>query len=147
MQSGAMASPTPKFNADQIVATILGIPAALIVIAAITDSGLPVLGAGTGAVAGLWILGTLMCARGMAAMNGRLDLAAAIVAGAGLGILATFLLLSDFFGWPVLLQPIANALGGSGQPATFDRATIVGVGTIMVVQWSIAWTSYLPRKA
>jgi hypothetical protein len=147
MQSSAQASLAPEFKADPVVATILGIPAALIVIAALADSSLPVLGNGTGAVAGLLILGNLMCARGIAAMKGRFDLAAAIVGGVAFGILAMFLLVSDFFGWPILLQPIANALGGSGQPATFDRATIVGMGAIMVVKWSIAWTSYRPRKS
>jgi hypothetical protein len=147
MQSGALASPTSKFNADPIVATILGIPAAFIVIAALGDSAVPVLGAGTGAVVGLWVLATLMCARGLTAMKGRTDLAVVIAGGALLGILATFLLLSDFFGWPLLLQPIADAIGGSGRPATFDRAAIAGVGAIMVVKWAIAWTSCLPRKA
>jgi hypothetical protein len=145
VQSTQTASAGPSFNADPIVATVFGIPAAVIVLAALNGSSLPLLGSGTGAVVGIWILGTVMCARGLAAMRGRSDLALMIAGGAVLGVLAMFLLLSDFFGWSLLLQPIAEVLGGSAEPASFDRATIVGLGVLMIVKWSIAWTSYLPR--
>jgi hypothetical protein len=33
-----------------------------------------------------------------------------------------------------------------GPSVSLDRAAIVGVGAIMLVKWSIAWTSYLPRS-
>lgn len=134
-------------QADPIVATVIGIPAAVVIIAALNGASLPIIGAGTGAVVTLYILGTMMCARGISAMKGRGDLVLPIVLGVGFGVLAMFLFLSDFFGWPLLLQPIANALGGSATPVSFDRATIVGVGALMLVKWAIAWTSYLPRKS
>jgi hypothetical protein len=62
------------------------------------------------------------------------------------GILGTALILSAVFGWPLLLQPIADAMRGSGPAVSLDRAAIVGVGGIMVVKWTIAWSSYLPRR-
>lgn len=147
MQGTRVAEPASNFNVAPIAATIIGIPAVAIVLAALSDGSAPIVGRGTGAVVALWILITLMCSRGIASMQGRNDLILPILAGVAFGIAATFLFLSDFFGWPLLLQPIANALGSSGAPATFDRATIVGVGAIMAVKWAIAWTSYLPRKA
>jgi hypothetical protein len=34
-----------------------------------------------------------------------------------------------------------------GPSVSLDRAAIVGVGAIMLVKWSMAWTSYLPRSS
>jgi hypothetical protein len=61
-----------------------------------------------------------------------------------LGLLATALVLSGLFGWTPLLRPIADVLGGL-ESASLARAAIVGVGAVMVVKWTIAWLSYLPR--
>jgi hypothetical protein len=76
----------------------------------------------------------------------RFGLVRANLVGLPLGLLATALIFSAFFGWTPLLQPIANAMAGSGQPVSLDRAAIVGVGAIMTVKWAIAWLSYLPRQ-
>ena len=146
LQSTISARPAPSLNAAPIVATIFGIPAALIVVAALTDASLPIVGSGRGALIGLWILGSLMCGQGITAMRGRFGLLKASLIGMPLGVLATALIFSAFFGWTPLLQPIANAMAGSGPAVSLDRAAIVGVGAIMVVKWSIAWTSYLPRS-
>jgi hypothetical protein len=145
VQSTTTARPAPAFNAGPIVATIFGIPAAIVVIAALNGSSLPIVGAGRGALIGLWICATVMCGQGIASMRGRFGIGRASLVGAPLGILATALILSALFGWPLLLQPIANAMAGSGPPVSLDRAAIVGVGAIMAVKWTIAWTSYLPR--
>ena len=121
----------------------MGIPAVVIVVAAVNGTSLPVIGAGVGAVVALWFLISLMCARGIVAMRDRFGIGRASLVGAPLGILATALLLSGVFGWPLLLQPIADAMGPA---VSLQRAAIVGVGAIMVVKWAIAWTSYLPRS-
>jgi len=88
------------------------------------------------------VIGSLMCARGIAAMRGRFG-GRGVLLGVPFGILNTALLLSAVFGWSLLLQPIANAMGPG---VSLDRAAIVSVGAIMVVKWAIAWTSYLPRS-
>ena len=147
MQSTVSARPAPRYNAGPIVATIVGIPAVAIVVAALNDASLPIVGSGRGALIGLWILVSVMCGQGIASMRDRFGLGRASLVGAPLGILATALIFSALFGWTLLLQPIANAMAGSGQPVSLDRAAIVGVGAIMVVKWSIAWLSYLPGKA
>ena len=134
----------PAYNAGPIVATIVGIPAAAIVIAALNDASLPIVGSGRGALIGLWILGSIMCGQGIASMRGRFGLRSLLV-GAPFGILATAFIFSALFGWSLLLQPIADAMRGSGSAVSLDRAAIVGVGAIMVVKWTIAWSSYLPR--
>lgn len=147
MQTTTTARPAPPFNAAPIVATILGIPAVAIVLAALSDASLPIVGSGRGALIGLWVLGSVMCAGGIAAMRDRFGLARSNTVGLPLGLAATALILSAIFGWATLLQPIADALAGSGQGVSLDRAAIVGVGGIMTAKWAIAWLSYLPRRA
>jgi enoyl-CoA hydratase/carnithine racemase len=144
----ASTSPTPAsaFNVAPIVATIIGIPAAAIVLAALSDASLPIVGSGRGALIGLWVLVTLMCSRGIVAMRDRFGLVRSNLVGLPLGLLAAALIFSAFFGWTPLLQPIANAMAGSGQPVSLDRAAIMGVGAIMMVKLAIAWLSYLPRQ-
>ena len=126
------------------MATIFGIPAAIIVIAALNDSSLPIIGAGRGALIALWVIASIMCGQGIASMRGRFG-GRAFMVGAPFGLLALALILSALFGWSLLLQPIANAMAGSGPAVSLDRAAIVGVGAIMVVKWAIAWLSYLPN--
>lgn len=128
-----------------VVATLFGIPAAAIVLAAANGTSAPLVGDGAAALVALWILGSAMCALGIGAMRERFGIGRANVAGMPLGLLATALVLSGLFGWPLLLQPIVDALGGP-EPASLVRAAIVGVGAVMVVKWTIAWLSYLPRR-
>lgn len=134
-------------NVKPIVATIVGVPAAAIVLAAANGTSLPIVGAGAGAVIGVWVLGSVMCALGMSSMRERYGILRADLLGMPLGSLATVLLLSALLGWTFLLQPIADGMRGSGQPVTLERAAIVGVGAIMALKWGIAWLSYLPRRA
>jgi hypothetical protein len=142
LQTTSTVAPGRAFDTSPIVATVFGIPAVVIVVAALNGSSLPLIGSGVGAVVGLWFLATLMCARGIVAMKGRFGLRAFLIGGP-LGILATALILSGIFGWSLLLQPIADAMGPS---VSLQRAAIVGVGAIMVLKWEIAWTSYWPRS-
>jgi hypothetical protein len=58
----------PPFEVRPIVATIIGIPAASMVLAAVTDSSLPIVGSGRGALIGLGILVSIMCGQGIASM-------------------------------------------------------------------------------
>ncbi len=127
-----------------VIATLFGIPAAVIVLAAANGSSAPLVGDGAAALVALWILGSAMCALGISAMRERFGVGRANVVGMPLGLLATFLVLSGLFGWPLLLQPIVDALGGP-EAASFVRAAIVGVGAVMGAKWTIAWLSYLPR--
>ena len=127
-----------------VAATLVGIPAAAIVLAAAKGSGVPIVGDGAAALVALWILGSAMCALGISAMRERFGVGRANLAGMPLGLLATALVLSGLFGWPLLLQPVVDALGGA-ESASLVRAAIVGVGAVMVVKWTIAWLSYLPR--
>ena len=87
-----------------------------------------------------------MCALGISAMRERFGFGRPNMIGMPLGLLATAFVLSGLFGWPLLLQPIVDALGGP-ESASLVRAAIVGVGAVMVVKWTIAWLSYLPRVA
>lgn len=127
-----------------VVATLFGIPAAAIVLAALNGTRAPLVGDGIAALVALWVLGSAMCALGISAMRERFGLGRANAAGMPLGLLATALVLSGLFGWTLLLAPIVDALGGPAS-ASLARAAIVGVGGVMVVKWAIAWLSYLPR--
>ena len=129
-----------------VIATLFGIPAVAIVLAAANGTSLPIVGDGASALVALWILGSLMCSLGISAMRERFGIGRANLVGMPLGLLATALVLSGLCGWTLLLQPIVDALGGP-DPATLTRAAIVGVGLVMVVKWTIAWLSYLPRAS
>jgi hypothetical protein len=129
-----------------VVATLFGIPAAAIVLAAAGGTSAPLVGDGAAALVALWILGSVMCAFGISAMRERFGVGRANVLGTPLGLLATALVLSGLFGWQLLLSPIVDALGGP-ESASLVRAAIVGVGAVMVVKWAIAWLSYVPRGA
>jgi hypothetical protein len=140
--------PAPTgFNARPILATLVGIPAALIVLAAASGTSLPIVGSGTSALVALWILGSVMCAWGISSMRDRFGMTWASLVGLPLGLLATALILSGIFGWTALLQPIADAMSASGQEVSLAQAAIVGVGAVMVVKWAIAWLAYLPHHA
>jgi hypothetical protein len=145
LQATTSTRSTPVYNAGPIIATVVGIPAAAIVIAALDDASLPIVGSGRGALIGLWILGSIMCGQGMASMRGRFGPRSFLV-GASFGIAALALIVSALAGWSLLLAPIADAMRGSGPAVSLDRAAIVGVGAIMVVKWTVAWASYLPRN-
>ena len=132
-------------NLKPVVATLFGLPAATIVLAAVNGTNAPLVGDGAAALVALWILGSAMCALGISAMRERFGFARANAVGMPLGLLATALVLSGLFGWPLLLQPIVDALGGPA-PASLARAAIVGVGAVMVVKWTVAWLSYLPLR-
>lgn len=148
---GAIAGATPvqpdvasASRLKPVVATLLGIPAAAIVVAAANGTSAPLVGDGAAALLALWILGCCMCAVGISAMRERFGMGRANAIGMPLGLLATALLLSGLFGWPLLLAPFVDALGGPGS-VSLVRAAIVAVGVVMVAKWSIAWLSYLPR--
>ncbi len=126
-----------------ILATLIGIPAAVIVLSAATGTTAPLVGEGTAALLALWILGSAMCALGISAMRERYGFVGSNMVGMPLGLLATGLVLSGLFGWPLLLQPIVGVLGGSGT-VSFTRAAIVGVGAVMALKWAIARLSYVP---
>ncbi len=128
-----------------VVATVVGIPAAAIVLAAANGASAPLVGDGAAALVALWILGSAMCALGISAMRERFGIARANIPGMPLGLLATALVLSGLFGWPLLLRPIVAALGGP-ESVSLVRAAIVGVGAVMVAKWAIAWLSYIPRR-
>ncbi len=144
MQTRISAGPTSRFTARPFLATLFGIPVVAMVLAALTDASLPVVGNGRAAVIALWVLGAVMCSFGISAMRARFGIGRANLVGAPLGMVATALLLSALLGWTPLLQPIATALASSGPPVSPDRAAIVGVGAVMTVKWGIAWLSELP---
>ena len=139
-------SSAPASRLKPVAATLFGIPAAVIVLAAANGTSAPVVGDGAAALAALWILGSAMCALGISAMRERFGYGRANIVGMPLGLLATALVLSGLFGWTLLLRPIVDALGGP-ESASLVRAAIVGVGAVMVIKWTIAWFSYLPRAA
>jgi hypothetical protein len=136
----------PAVGLKPAAATVFGVPAAIIVLAAANGTAAPVVGDGPAALIALWVLGSAMCALGISAVRDRFRMGRASLTGSPLGLLAMLLILSGLFGWPLLLRPIADALGGS-ETVSLTRAAIVGVGGIMIVKWTLAWLSYLPRPA
>jgi hypothetical protein len=146
MQS-ATAKNAPAFEIRPITATLVGIPAAAIVLAALNDSSLPIFGSGRSALIWLWFLASIMCGMGLASMGDRFGILRASALGAPFGLGALALIVSALAGWDALLKPIAEAMRGSGPAVSLDRAAIAGVGAIMVAKWAFAWLCYLPRRS
>ena len=144
-RSPVLSSDVSPSRRKPVIATLFGIPAAVIVLAAANGASAPLVGDGAAALVALWILGSAMCALGISAMRERFGFAPTNFLGMLLGLLATALLLSGMFGWPLLVRPIVDALGGP-EAASLVRAAIVGVGGVMAVKWTIAWLSCLPRR-
>jgi len=145
MHAAVAPRPTARW-VKPVAATVAGIPAVLIVTSAASGTPAPVVGDGAAALVSLWVFGSVMCALGISAMRERYGAGRSNAVGMPLGLLATALVLSGLFGWPLLLQPVVDALGGP-DVATYARAAIVAVGGIMAVKWAIAWLSLLPRGA
>jgi len=135
----------PLPNLKPVLATLIGVPAVVIVLAAARGEPVPVVGDGTAALIALWVLGSAMCALGISSMRGRFGWRANLT-GTPLGLLATAFLLSGIFGWPLLLRPIADALGWA-ETVPLARAAVVGVGAVMALKWVIAWLAYLPDRS
>jgi hypothetical protein len=143
MQQGTTA-PSMAVGLKPLVATLLGIPAALIVVAAANGRAAPIVGDGAGALVVLLILGVMMCSLGGGAMYARFGVTGPAIIGAPLGVLIVGLFLSGLFGWTLLLDPIVDALGGP-ESVTLVQAAIVAIGAVMILKWAIGWLSYLPR--
>ena len=147
MQGSARPTTAPGFNRRPVLATVVGMPAAVIVVSAAANREIPLVGSERAGLIALWALGSIMCAWGISSMRDRFGPRGPNLAGMPFGLLATALIFSALFGWSTLLQPIATALGTAAEPASFDRAAIVGVGAIMLVKWLVAWLAYLPRHS
>jgi hypothetical protein len=133
------------FNGSPIAVTVLGALSAVVVVAALTNSSLPFLGVGRGPLIALTVLGLTMCALA-GGFYTQLGVAhPATIAGMILGLAAAAIVVSAFAGWTGILQPVADALGGSAAGVTMDRAAIVALGGVMAVKWVIGWVLYLPR--
>jgi hypothetical protein len=144
MQQDRVTAGSGSIGVRPVIATLLGIPV-LVIVVAVADGGVaPLVGDGAAALVAVLLLGSAMCSLGMTAMRERFGVGRASIIGAPLGVLALALLLSGLFGWSLLLDPIVDALGGP-DAVSLTQAALVGVGAVMLVKWAIAWASYLPR--
>jgi hypothetical protein len=144
--TAATAVRTPTVGAKPLLATLVGIPVAVIALAAARGEPVPVLGSYEAGLVALFVLGSVMCSWGMQAMAARHGYLRASLVGAPIGVVNLVLILSGLFGWTVLLGPATAALGGE-EVATPAQAAIVSLVALMVVKWAIAWLAYLPRSA
>lgn len=138
------AASTLAVGAKPLLATIVGIPVAVIVLAAWSGVPVPLVDSYGAGLIGVLVLGSVMCSWGVQAMAARYGYARALVLGAPLGVLNLALILSGLLGWEPLLGPATVALGGAATVSP-ERAAIVTVGAVMVVKWSLAWLAYVPR--
>jgi hypothetical protein len=144
MQQDRVTAGSGSIGVRPVIATLLGIPVLVIVVAVADGGAAPLVGDGAAALVAVLLLGSAMCSLGMTAMRERFGVGRASIIGAPLGVLALALLLSGLFGWSLLLDPIVDALGGP-DAVSLTQAALVGVGAVMLVKWAIAWASYLPR--
>jgi hypothetical protein len=145
LQADIASNSSSTFNGSPIAVTVLGALSAVIVVAALTNSSLPFLGTGRGPLIALIVLGLTMCALAGGFYTQLGATHPATIAGMVLGIASAAIIVSAFAGWTAVLQPVANALGGSVGAVSMDRAAIVALGGVMAVKWLIGWVLYLPR--
>ncbi len=134
----------PTVGAKPLLATIVGIPVALIVLAAARGEPVPVVDSYEAGLVALFILGSAMCTWGMQAMASRYGYLRASAVGLPLGVVNLLLILSGLLGWTALVGPVQDALGAAGTVSA-ARASVVALGVVMAAKWAIAWLAYLPR--
>ncbi len=143
MTASAVA-PTATVGVKPVLATIVGIPVVVIVLAAADGRPVPIVGSYSAGLVALFVLGSVMCGWGLQAMAARYGYLRATLVGGPLGVLNLALIASGLLGWAFLLGPATAALG-SAETVSPERAAIVSVGAVMALKWAVAWLVYLPR--
>jgi hypothetical protein len=135
-----MQSNTTTFTGNALAANLLGIVAALIVVAFLANVRLPFISSDRAAFLSLVVVGMTMCALGgigrAQSTVGWTD--PVTLVGIVIGSLALVLVAAVLAGRADFLAPVAAVAGGSSiAGSSMDRAATVILAGLMAVKWAI----------
>lgn len=109
-------------------------------VAALMRDDLPVIGAGTGALLAVAVVGMAGCAVGGISQATTIGWTApTILFGAVVGVIALVIIAAGLFGWTGVLQPVTQFVPvGSGLAVTTARTAIFALAVVFAVKWVVA---------
>lgn len=128
-QTHAATSTTPV-----VIANALGVVAALVLLAVLTNLNLLVVGSDAPVFYALVLVGMGMCVLGgISRAPATLGWSHPVtLSGAFLGIAILMLTMAFTFGWIAALQPVASTIG-----ITVERAAVLLLALLMAAKWAI----------
>lgn len=134
-----MQARTTVHTRTSVFAYVLGILAVLLVVAVLTNIGLPLNARDTTAFYALALIGITMCSRGGRPVVTRIGWVHPIsLFGFALGVLALLVVGSVLFGQAAFLSPIgAFIFGDSAALVSTERLAFLLLALIMAVKWAV----------
>ena len=127
------------FDTTCILGSVLVVGALAIAIAALMKVDLPIVGAGTGALLAVAVIGMAGCAVGGISQAPALGWTApTIILGTVLGIAALLIIGAGIFGWTPVLEPIGRFVPAQVAPLTNAQTAIFALAALIAVKWVIA---------
>lgn len=127
------------FDTTFILGSVLVVVALAIAIAALMKVDLPIVGAGTGALLAVAVIGMAGCAVGGISQAPALGWTApTIILGTVLGIAALLIIGAGILGWTPVLEPIARFVPAQVAPLTNAQTAIFALAALIAVKWVIA---------
>jgi hypothetical protein len=125
---------TPSSTTPVLIANGLGVLAALVLLAVLTNLNLLVTGADSTAFYALVLVGVGMCAlAGISRAPATLGWTHPVtLSGAVLGTAILVLIMAFSFGWIAMLEPVASAIGIS-----VERAAVLLLALLLAAKWAI----------
>jgi hypothetical protein len=127
------------FDSTFILGSVLVIGALAIAVAALLKVDLPVIGAGTGALLAVAVIGMAGCAVGGISQAPVLGWTAPmVIVGTVLGIAALLVIGAGVFGWTPVLEPMARFVPSQLAPLSGAQTAILALAALIATKWLIA---------
>jgi hypothetical protein len=127
------------FDSTFILGSVLVIGALAIAVAALLKVDLPVIGAGTGALLAVAVIGMAGCAVGGISQAPVLGWTAPmVIVGTVLGIAALLVIGAGVFGWAPVLEPMARFVPSQLAPLSGAQTAILALAALIATKWLIA---------
>jgi hypothetical protein len=130
---------TKPFDAAFFTGTLFVLLAFAVAYAALTNSSMPIVGSGRGALVALAVLAMAGCAVGGISQATALGWSHPfIVLGSLLGVIALLVVGAGLFGWDGLLRPVVQlAPGNLAVGATTERLAILLLTALIALKWVV----------
>lgn len=127
------------FDSTFLLGTVLVLVALAIAAAALMKIDLPVLGAGTGALLAVALIGIAGCAVGGIAQAPTLGWTSpTMMIGTVLGIVAFVIIAAGVFGWAPVLEPVARLVPSQLTPLSTAQLATFALAGLIAIKWLIA---------
>jgi hypothetical protein len=127
------------FDSTFLLGSVLVLIALALAVAALMKIDLPVVGAGTGALLAVAVVGMAGCAVGGISQAPTLGWTApTVLLGTVLGIAALVVIGAGVFGWAPVLEPIARLVPSQLAPLSTAQVATLGLAALIATKWLIA---------